>query len=87
MARASETDRVRMIDFAAARDEGLANLDEIAGQEGETGLSLADVKDYLTKNIAFQMDEEMKNGLELYFELASKLRLIENEKPLRFLGE
>jgi chorismate dehydratase len=87
MARASETVRVRMIDFAAARDEGLANLDEIAGQEGETGLSLADVKDYLTKNIAFQMDEEMKNGLELYFELASKLRLIENEKPLRFLGE
>ena len=88
MARRSEADRVRAIDFAAARDEGLANLDEIAAsQEGQTGLSPAEVKDYLTKNIAFQMDEEMKNGLELYFELASKLRLIENEKPLRFLGD
>ena len=88
MSRRSEADRVRAIDFAAARDEGLANLDEIAArQEGQTRLSPAEVKDYLTKNIAFRVDEEMKNGLELYFELASKLRLIENEKPLRFLGD
>jgi len=86
MARRSEADRVRAIDFAAARDEGLANLDEIAArQEGQTRLSPAEVKDYLTKNIAFRVDEELKNGLELYFELANKLRLIENEKPLRFL--
>jgi chorismate dehydratase len=87
MARKSEAERVRAIDFAGARDEGLANLDEIAGsQEGQTGLSRAEVKDYLTNNIAFQMDEDMKNGLELYFTLASKLRLIENEEPPRFLG-
>ena len=87
MARASEEQRVRAIDFAAARDEGLANLDEIARrQEGQTGLSPAEVNDYLTKNIVFQMDEELKNGLEMYFELASKLGLIENEKALRFLG-
>src|SRR5213080_4561909 len=40
MARANEADRVRAIDFAAARDEGLANLDEIAArQEGQTRLS------------------------------------------------
>ena len=88
MVRRSAADRVRAIDFAAARDEGLANLDEIsASQEGQTGLSPAEVKDYLTKNIVFQMDEELKNGLELYFELASKLRLVENEKPLRFFGD
>jgi chorismate dehydratase len=88
MARASETDRVRAIDFAGARDEGLANLDEIARrQAGQTGLSPGEVKDYLTKNIAFQMDEDMKNGLEFYFELASKHRLIENEKPLRLLED
>jgi chorismate dehydratase len=88
MARASETGGGRAIDFAGARDEGLANLDEIAGrQEGETGLSPLEVKEYLTKNIAFRMDEDMKKGLELYFELASKLRLIENEKQLRFLGD
>jgi chorismate dehydratase len=87
MARASEADRVRAIDFSAARDEGLARLDDIAGHyENRIGLSSAEIKDYLTQNIAFRMDDEMKNGLELYFKLASKLRLIENEKPLRFLG-
>src|SRR5438552_13796576 len=76
MARANEADRVRAIDFAAARDEGLAHLEEIAAQqEGQTGLSPAEVKDYLTKNIAFQMDEDMKKGLELYFELARKHKL------------
>jgi chorismate dehydratase len=88
MARVSSADRVRAIDFAGARDEGLANLDEIAAsQKGLTGLSPAEVKDYLTKNIAFRMDEDMKNGLELYFKLASKLGLIENVKPLRFFGD
>jgi chorismate dehydratase len=76
MARASVANRVQAIDFAAARDEGLANLDEIAARhEGQTGLSPAEVKDYLTNNIAFQMDEDMKKGLELYFELAFKHKL------------
>src|SRR6202521_3587715 len=43
MARVSEADRVRAIDFAAARDEGLTHLDEIAAQqEGQTGLSPAE---------------------------------------------
>jgi chorismate dehydratase len=88
MARRSEADRVRAIDFAAARDEGLANLDQIAAsQEGQTGLSPAEVKDYLTKNIAFQMDEDMKKGLELYFELAYKHGLIQSAKQLVFIGE
>jgi len=88
MARTSTTDRVRAIDFARARDEGLAHLNEIAAEyENRIGLSPAEIKDYLTENIAFRMDEDMKKGLELYFELASKLRLIENEKPLRRLGD
>jgi chorismate dehydratase len=85
MVRGSEADRVRAIDFAAARDEGLANLDEIAGrQEGQTGLSPAEVKDYLTKNIAFQMDEDMKNGLKLYFELAFKHKLCDETRNIQF---
>jgi chorismate dehydratase len=87
MARRSAADRVRAIDFAAARDEGLANLDEIAArQEGQTGLSPAEVKDYLTKNIAFQMDEDMKNALNLFFDLARKHKLTDDAKPLSFLG-
>src|SRR5260370_20188878 len=67
MARRSEADRVRAIDFAAARDEGLANLDEIAAQYQNQGeLSPQEIKDYLTKNIAFRMDEDMKKGLDLF---------------------
>ncbi len=86
MARVSAAVRVRAIDFSAARDEGLANLDEIAArQESQTGLSPAEVKDYLTKNIAFHMDEEMKRGLQLYFDLAQKHKLIEAVKPLEFM--
>ena len=86
MARVSEADRLRAIDFAAARNEGLAHLEEIAGRQGQTALPRAEVKDYLTKNIAFQMDEDMKNGLNLFFDLARKHRLTDKAKPLSFLG-
>ena len=85
MARRSEADPVRAIDFGAARDEGLAHLEDIAA--GQQNLSLAEVKDYLTENIAFRMDVDMTKGLDLYFQLARKLKLIEEAKALRFIGE
>lgn len=87
MARASEADWMQEIDFAAARDEGLANLDEIAAREAnQIGLSRDEIKDYLTRNIAFQMDEDMRSGLQLYFDLARKHKLADGAKPLSFLG-
>ncbi len=87
MARAANADAVRAIDFTSARDEGLAHLDAIAVEYRERlSLSAEEIKDYLNLNIAFQMDEEMKRGLELYFELASKHRLIDNAKPLEFIA-
>ncbi len=85
MVRASAADRVRAIDFAAARDEGLAHLEDIAADQ--QNLSLAEVKDYLTQNIAFRMDVDMTKGLDLYFQLARKLKLIEEAKALRLIGE
>jgi len=85
MARRSEADRVRAIDFAAARDEGLANLDEIAAQYQNQGeLSPQEIKEYLTQNIAFTLDGEMQKGLHLYFELAQKHKLIEQARALEF---
>ncbi len=76
MARRSAADRVRTIDFTAARDEGLAHVDEIAASyEKQIGLSPAEIREYLTRNIAFAMDDEMRKGLELYFELAHKHKL------------
>ena len=85
MAGASQAERIHAIDLKAIRDEGLTHLDEIAaGYEDQAALSPAEIKDYLTGNIAFQMDEKMMKGLELYFELARKHKLIESAKTLEF---
>lgn len=85
MARASAVDRAGLIDFAAARDEGLASLNEIAAYcANQTDLSPEEIKEYLTRNIAFQLDKEMRQGLQLYFDLAKKHKLIGEAKPLNF---
>ncbi|HEY5075666.1 MAG TPA: hypothetical protein VII34_13300, partial [Pyrinomonadaceae bacterium] len=63
-----------------------AHLDEIAQRHGDQNLSPDEIKDYLTRNIAFQMDEGMKKGLELYFELAQKHELTERIKGLGFVS-
>ena len=87
MARRNSADRAREIDFAAARDEGLAHLNEIAADtKAQLELTVEEIRTYLTENIVFRMDEEMKRGLELYFELAAKLELISGNKPLEFIG-
>ncbi|HLR06481.1 MAG TPA: menaquinone biosynthesis protein [Pyrinomonadaceae bacterium] len=87
MARKDSAEKVRAIDFAAARDEGLAHVEDIAIEnEARLGLSRDEVKTYLTENIAFRMGEEMEGGLDRYFELAHKLGLIESAKQLVFIG-
>jgi chorismate dehydratase len=87
MARVDHAEKVQAVDFKAARDEGLAHLHEIAaGYEDNPTLSSDEIKDYLTRNIAFQMDDGMKQGLELYFELACKHGLINDAKKLEFIG-
>lgn len=72
------------VDFAAARDEGLSHLEEIAAQyEGELKLPRAELLTYLRDNICFELDEELRAGLELFYELARRHRLIEKLRPLR----
>src|SRR5687768_2693633 len=71
------------VDLAAARDEGLSHIDEIAANYvGDINLTLDELKLYLTENISYSLDEKMKEGLELYFELAFKSGLIERNRPL-----
>ena len=78
---------VREIDFAGARDEGLARAGEIAAAyEDELGLPQSELLSYLRENICFELNEEMRAGLELYFRLANKHGLIPEVRPLRFLG-
>ena len=73
------------IDFAAARDEGLAHLEEIiSNYETEIPLAREDFRRYLSENISYSIDENMREGLRLYFELARKHGLTEGNKPLLF---
>lgn len=86
MARNDRVEKIRSIDFAAPRDEGLANLDRIVREEaGQIGLSEPEIRTYLTENIVFRVDEEMQKGLALYFELASDHQLISLAKSLNYV--
>ena len=74
------------IDFAAARDEGVANVDSIAGSyAANLPLSQHEIREYLTQNISYTPDESMLRGMELYFELARKHKLIPDNKELLFV--
>ncbi len=86
MANKEKVESAKKIDFAAARDEGLAHLDEIiSNYEAEISLTKGDFRRYLSENISYSIDENMRSGLQLYFQLAHKHKLTENVKPLRFL--
>lgn len=87
MARKDSVEKIQTIDFAAARDEGLANLNQIArAYASQIGLSEDEIRGYLTENIVFSVDEEMQKGLRLYFELAAKHKLAEEARLLEFIS-
>lgn len=74
------------IDFAGARDEGLDHLEEIiANYSPGIGLEKNEMRNYLSDNISFSIDEPMRLGMQLFFELAEKNDLIPAVKPLRFI--
>jgi len=79
-------ERVRAIDFAQARDEGLQNIDGIiSNYEKELKIPHESFRRYLTETIVYEPSEEMLKGLELYIELSEKHGLIGAKQPLRFL--
>jgi chorismate dehydratase len=87
MARARELEKVRRVDFAGARDEGLEHVEEIASHYTDAvGLSPAQIKSYLLENISFEMNEEMSAGLSLFYRLAEKHGIIPEARPLRWIG-
>ena len=74
------------IDFAAVRDEGLRHLDEIVSNyEGEIRLGREELRQYLSENISYSVDDEMDSGMRLYFELAAKCGLIDRLRPVDYL--
>lgn len=86
MARSETKSAVSEVDFAGARDEGLNQIENIVSQyENEIRLPRDEIQEYLTDNITFNLDENLEQGMRLYFELAWKHGLIENNKPLQFI--
>ena len=73
------------IDFATARDEGLERIDEIVSNYlPEIGISLEDFRRYLSEDISYTPDEDLLSGMNLYFDLARKHRLIDDNRDLKF---
>ena len=71
------------IDFLQAAKEGLTTRNEIIDHyEQRLGLSRSELEAYLTENITFFLDDDLRKGLELYYELAYKHELIPGLKPL-----
>lgn len=86
MARAASVDKVKGIDFVAARDEGLVHVDQIAARyEERLGLAREELRRYLLENICFELDEELRAGLELFYVLAHKHGLVASSKAVEWI--
>ncbi len=86
MVRDEAIQRARMVDFSGARDEGIAHLEDIvASYQDKIPMPVEELRNYLTENIVFNVDESMEKGLRLYFELAFRHKLIDSIRELRFI--
>ena len=87
MARAEELEKVRRVDFAGARDEGLRNVDEIASAYSRAvNLPPEEIKSYLLENISYEVSDELQAGLDLFYRLAHKHGIIREIRPLTMIG-
>ena len=71
--------------FRMVRDRGLEKIEEIVGEYSRViPLPRSELREYLTENISYTVDESLRAGLNRYFELAYKHSLIEQLLPLSF---
>jgi chorismate dehydratase len=74
--------------FQRSRDHGLEpqHIEELAREWApKIGISEQDVRTYLSENIHYHLDHENLDGLDLFFQYAEELKLIEKAPDLRFL--
>ena len=84
--RNDATERAKCVDFTAARNEGVARIGEIVDHYlASIPLSREELTTYLTDSISFHLDDSMRAGLQLYFKLAAKHRLIEELRESTFV--
>jgi len=75
----------RAIDFVAACREGLERTNEIIDfYQPLLGLPREELHRYLSENLSFGIDEKLRDGLDLYYKLAYKHKLIPAVKLLNF---
>ena len=71
--------------LSAARDLGVARLDDIARREAPLlGLSLPTTVSYLSENLQYHLGPAERNGLKLFYELASGMGLAPQDVDLVF---
>ncbi len=74
--------------FQASRDHGLqpSAMEKIAKEwSGRLQITPAEVKDYLTRNIYYQLDRDCLEGMELFFRCAAECGAVEQLRPVNFL--
>jgi chorismate dehydratase len=74
--------------FRDSRDHGLQppNLKQIANEWApRLGLSEADVRNYLTENIHYQLDAGCQEGLQLFYRYAAEVGALPTAPELRFV--
>jgi len=49
-------------------------------------LQFAEIKSYLLENISYELDEELRAGLNLFYSLAQKHGIIQEVRPLKIIG-
>ena len=85
MARADLRPGTLSLDFAAVRDEGVEAIEQIVEDyKNRLHLPADDLRDYLTNNVTFDLDHDLQTGMQLYFEIAARHRLIDRQRPLEF---
>jgi chorismate dehydratase len=74
--------------FQASRDHGLEpdHISQIAAQWApRVGLPEPEVRDYLTKNVHYQLDSGCQEGLRLFYRYANECGALPAPTPLQFL--
>jgi chorismate dehydratase len=84
--RRAVSDRVSAKTFFDSRAFGMAHLEDIIRSEAtRSGWTEADIREYFTRDLDYSMTPDSLAGLKLYFELARKLGLIEQQREFEFL--
>jgi chorismate dehydratase len=74
--------------FQQSRDHGLKHVPEIArAWAGRLELPESTIREYLTKNIDYSLDEENRKGLRLFYRYAAECNVLPPAPELQFLEQ